>query len=76
MAAWPSAPINPWWEATPEEFIEPYTTAGWEADLSAWQAMAMATTAQEDLVSKAATTCLCTRGCGRAFRWSARPLRT
>lgn len=36
--------------ATPEEFIEPYTTAGWEADLSAWQAMAMATTAQEDLV--------------------------
>jgi len=29
--------------STPEEFIAPYTTDGWEADLSAWQAMAMAT---------------------------------
>jgi hypothetical protein len=39
--------------ATPEEFISPYTTEGWEADLAAWQAMAMAQTAQEELVRKA-----------------------
>ena len=39
--------------STPEEFIEPYTTNGWEADLSAWQAMAMATTAQEEVVRNA-----------------------
>ena len=38
---------------TPQEFIEPYTTDGWEADLSAWQAMAMAQTAQEEVVRKA-----------------------
>jgi hypothetical protein len=38
---------------TPHEFIEPYTTDGWEADLSAWQAMAMAQTAQEEVVRKA-----------------------
>jgi hypothetical protein len=38
---------------TPREFIEPYTTAGWEADLSAWQAMAMAQTAREEVVRKA-----------------------
>lgn len=38
--------------ATPEEFIEPYTTAGWEADLSAWRAMTMAPTALENVVSK------------------------
>lgn len=38
---------------TPQEFIEPYTTDGWEADLSAWQAMAMAQTAQEEVVCKA-----------------------
>jgi hypothetical protein len=39
--------------STPHEFIEPYTTDGWEADLSAWQAMAMAQTAQEEVVRKA-----------------------
>jgi hypothetical protein len=39
--------------STPEEFIAPYTTEGWEADLAAWQAMAMAQTAQEELVRKA-----------------------
>jgi hypothetical protein len=39
--------------STPEEFIAPYTTDGWEADLSAWQAMAMAQTAQEEVVRKA-----------------------
>jgi hypothetical protein len=38
--------------STPAEFIEPYTTDGWEADLSAWQALAMASTAQEDVVRK------------------------
>ena len=38
--------------STPDEFIEPYTTDGWEADLSAWQAMAMANTAQEEVVRK------------------------
>ncbi|EAQ68738.1 hypothetical protein RS9917_04113 [Synechococcus sp. RS9917] len=38
--------------STPEEFIAPYTADGWEADLSAWQAMAMAQTAQEELVRK------------------------
>jgi hypothetical protein len=38
---------------TPEEFIAPYTTDGWEADLSAWQAVAMASTAEEDVVRKA-----------------------
>jgi len=37
---------------TPEDFIDPYTTDGWEADLSAWRALAMAGTAQEDLVRK------------------------
>jgi hypothetical protein len=37
---------------TPAEFIAPYTTDGWEADLSAWQAVAMASTAQEDVVRK------------------------
>ena len=37
---------------TPAEFIEPYTTDGWEADLSAWRALAMASTAQEDVVRK------------------------
>jgi len=35
---------------TPEDFVEPYTTDGWEADLSAWRALAMASTAQEDVV--------------------------
>jgi len=39
--------------STPEEFIAPYTTDGWEADLSASQAMAMAQTAQEEVVRKA-----------------------
>ena len=39
--------------STPQEFVEPYTTDGWEADLSAWQAMAMAQTAQEEVVRKA-----------------------
>ena len=39
---------------TPEEFITPYTTNGWEADLSAWQAVALASTAEEDVVRKAA----------------------
>ncbi|MCP9925848.1 BREX-1 system phosphatase PglZ type B [Synechococcus lacustris C3-12m-Tous] len=38
---------------TPEEFIAPYTTDGWEADLSAWQAVAMASTAEEDVVRRA-----------------------
>lgn len=38
--------------STPAEFIEPYTTDGWEADLSAWRALAMASTAQEDVVRK------------------------
>jgi len=38
--------------STPEEFIAPYTTDGWEADLSSWQAMAMAHTAQEEVVRK------------------------
>ncbi|MFN9659797.1 MAG: BREX-1 system phosphatase PglZ type B, partial [Cyanobacteriota bacterium] len=36
--------------STPEDFIEPYTADGWEADLSTWRAMAMASTAQEDVV--------------------------
>lgn len=36
--------------STPDDFIEPYTTDGWEADFSAWLAMAMASTAQEDVV--------------------------
>lgn len=39
--------------ATPEEFIEPFTTDGWEADLCAWQAMAMAPTAHEQVVRNA-----------------------
>ena len=39
--------------STPQEFIEPYTTDGWEADLSAWEAMATAQTAQEEVVRKA-----------------------
>ena len=39
---------------TPDEFIAPYTTDGWEADLSAWQAVAMASTAEEDVVRQAA----------------------
>jgi hypothetical protein len=39
---------------TPEEFIAPYTTDGWEADLSAWQAVALASTAEEDVVRQAA----------------------
>ena len=39
--------------STPEEFIAAYTTDGWEADLSAWQAVAMASTAEEDVVRKA-----------------------
>jgi hypothetical protein len=38
---------------TPEDFIEPYTADGWEADLSAWRALAMASTAQEDVVRNA-----------------------
>jgi hypothetical protein len=38
--------------STPAEFVEPYTTDGWEADLSAWRALAMASTAQEDVVRK------------------------
>jgi hypothetical protein len=38
--------------STPEDFIEPYTADGWEADLSAWRALAMASTAQEDVVRK------------------------
>jgi hypothetical protein len=36
--------------STPEDFIEPYTADGWEADLSAWRALEMARTAQEDVV--------------------------
>ena len=36
--------------STPEDFIEPYTADGWEADLSAWRALAMASTAQENVV--------------------------
>ena len=36
--------------STPEDFIEPYTADGWEADLSAWRALAMASTAQEVVV--------------------------
>jgi hypothetical protein len=36
--------------SAPEDFIEPYTTDGWEADFSAWRAMAMASTAQENVV--------------------------
>jgi len=36
--------------STPEDFIEPYTADGWEADLSAWRALAMASTAQEAVV--------------------------
>ena len=39
--------------STPEDFIEPYITDGWEADLSAWQAMAMASTAEEEVVRQA-----------------------
>jgi hypothetical protein len=39
--------------STPEEFIAPYITDGWEADLSAWQAMTMVQTAQEEVVRKA-----------------------
>jgi hypothetical protein len=38
---------------TPEQFIEPYTTDGCETDLAAWQALAMAPTAQEGVVRKA-----------------------
>jgi hypothetical protein len=38
--------------STPDEFIAPYTTDGWESDLSAWRALAMASTAQEDVVRK------------------------
>lgn len=39
---------------TPEEFIVPYTTDGWETDLSAWQSVAMASTAEEGVVRQAA----------------------
>lgn len=39
--------------STPEDFIVAYTTDGWEADLSAWQAMDMAGTAYEDVVRQA-----------------------
>jgi hypothetical protein len=38
---------------TPQEFIEPYTTDGWVADLCAWQTMATTQTAQEEVVRKA-----------------------
>ncbi len=38
--------------STPEAFITPYTTDGWEADLSAWQALAMASTAREDVMRR------------------------
>ena len=38
---------------TPNAFIEPYTTDGWEADLSAWQAMAMANPTEEKVVRQA-----------------------
>ncbi len=38
--------------STPEDFIAPYTADGWEADLSAWRALAMASTAEEELVQK------------------------
>jgi len=37
---------------TPEDFIALYTSAGWEADLSAWQAIAIAAPAQEEVVRK------------------------
>jgi len=37
---------------TPEDFNALYTSAGWEADFSAWQAIAMAAPAQEDVVRK------------------------
>jgi hypothetical protein len=37
---------------TPDDFIEPYTKDGWEADLSAWQALAVAPTEHEDVVRK------------------------
>ena len=43
---------------TPEEFIAPYTTDGWEADLSAWQAVAMASTAEEGVVRRAVASLL------------------
>lgn len=36
--------------SNPSDFIGPYTTSGWEADAAAWQAVAMATTANEGLV--------------------------
>ena len=36
--------------SNPSDFIGPYTTSGWEADAAAWQAVAMATTANEALV--------------------------
>ena len=39
--------------STPEDFIAPYTTDGWEADLAAWQAMDMAGTAHEEVVRQA-----------------------
>jgi hypothetical protein len=38
--------------STPADFIEPYITDGWEADISVWRALAMASTAQEDVVRK------------------------
>ncbi|CAK6701111.1 BREX-1 system phosphatase PglZ type B [Synechococcus sp. BA-124 BA4] len=38
--------------STSEDFIALYTTDGWEADLSAWRALAMASTSQEDVVRK------------------------
>lgn len=38
--------------STPEAFITPYTTDGWEADLSAWQALAMASPARGDVVRR------------------------
>ena len=39
--------------STPEDFITAYTSDGWEADLSAWQAMDMAGTAHEGVVRQA-----------------------
>lgn len=44
--------------STPDDFIEPCTADGWEADLCAWKALAMASTAQEHLVRKVAAALL------------------
>lgn len=44
--------------STPDDFIEPYTRDGWEADLAAWQAVAAARPAHEAVIRAAVSALL------------------